>query len=90
MLRTPETFRLFGGVEERHGTVGPDEAALGWLEEGAFPRRANCEEAALALDHDVPNVGGRWADQGYAFTSGGDLGAHPLGASAGLAEAASC
>ena len=88
MLRTTQPFRLLRRIEEGLGAVGPDQAAAGGLEDRPFVDGADIEQAGLALDHDVPGVGGGGGDQGDALTALLDLGADPFGAGAGLAETA--
>src|ERR1035441_2245449 len=55
VLFAPQPFRLVGGEDQRPCAVGPFEAALRGQVSRAFLFRTNGEDAALALDHDVPD-----------------------------------
>jgi hypothetical protein len=81
---------LLAAQADGAGTVGPLDAALRGLEPRPAPRRRDGEEAGLALDHHVANLGGGRSDQA-ADLHGARLDAvlDPAGAGTGLAGPAS-
>lgn len=91
VLRAPEFVGLFRRVGGRYSTVGPRQPALGGLVVGAAGAigRVAGEDAAFALDHNVPRLARFLGNQRHAACPARvHLGAHPLSAYSCLAEAA--
>ena len=63
-LGTPQSVGFVRREGRRPGPVGPGQPALGRLVAGHEPRRADRQEAALAVDHRVADVGRGGAHQG--------------------------
>ena len=86
-LGPAEAVRLVGGEGCGDDPVGPGEASLGRLIGWALVGVAHGEDAAVALDHDVADVGGGRGHEGNAADAVGfGLGADPFSAGAGLAQ----
>jgi hypothetical protein len=66
VLFAAQPLRLIRRKDQRAGSVGPFEAAFGGHVERGLVSRAESENAAFALDHDVARIGGRGADSGLA------------------------
>lgn len=87
VLRPPQTLRLIRGVERGDGPGRPREPAFRRLVDRAVPGGRDGQDARLALDHDVPGVGGGGGDQGHPLALAGlDLVPDPLGPGPRLAE----
>jgi len=89
VLRTSELVGLIGAVRRRDRAARPCEPALARLVLRLEPRRRAREDAALALDHDVADVGcGLAYERDTASFAAFDLAANPFSAGSRFAEAA--
>ena len=87
VLRPSQAVRFVGRVERGDGTGRPRDASLRRLVDGAGVRRADGQDARLALNHDVASIGGGRGNESQPLALLRlDFPADPLGSGAGLAE----